>query len=663
MLRELHISNLAIIENIDIDLAAGLNVFTGQTGAGKSLILGSMELLLGLRDGGQDAATFVRPGCAEARVSGLFEVAGGDLAQRLGQILDQPMAPGEPILITRRVSSAGRSSVSVNGLPATAGMLRQAGQLLVDIHGQHDQQFLLKPANQTAILDAFADATDTRRQFAQTLGELRDCQRRLAELRLSEDRRLEALELYRFQIEEIDSAGLRPGEYEQVRDRYNVLRNATHLQDLSAQMLGGLCDGDDTVLERLGALQRCGQELVRMDAGLASLSTQLEQAGELLGDAARVLERYRDSLEADPSELAAVEERLDVLNRMIHKYARSAEPGGDPVSAVLDYRRQTGLKVEQLDADAQALGELDSRIARLGKALAATGQRLSALRRKAAARLKPLVEAQFHDLEMHEATFEVSLAALAADDPAIDSTGLDELEFLVRTNPGQETLPLRKIASGGEISLIMLALKTILADKDQVSVLVFDEIDANIGDRLGATIGRKMRALAHGRRPGGTRQTDGRQQTGAQRQTDARDSECNARGKAAPRAKGASPAGGATPADADSQLHSTSASEPDPRACDCQIICITHLSQIAACADHHLHIRKEVVEADGARQTVATVRVLAGEDRVRELAEMMAGSRATDATIAHARNLLAPAGPKCQAPRPREKVRTCAVRC
>ena len=663
MLRELHISNLAIIENIDIDLAAGLNVFTGQTGAGKSLILGSMELLLGLRDGGQDAATFVRPGCPEARVSGLFEIAGGDLAQRLGQILDQPMAPGEPILITRRVSSAGRSSVSVNGLPATAGMLRQAGQLLVDIHGHHDQQFLLKPANQTAILDAFADATDTRRQFAQTLGELRDCQRRLAELRQSEDRRLEALELYRFQIEEIDSAGLRPGEYEQVRDRYNVLRNATHLQDLSAQMLGGLCDGDDTVLERLGALQRCGQELVRMDAGLASLSTQLEQAGELLGDAARVLERYRDSLEADPSELAAVEERLDVLNRMIHKYARSAEPGGYPVTAVLDYRRQTGLKVEQLDADAQALGELDSRIARLGEALAATGQRLSALRRKAAARLKPLVEAQFRDLEMHEATFEVSLAARAADDPAIDSTGLDEMEFLVRTNPGQEMLPLRKIASGGEISRIMLALKTILADKDQVSVLVFDEIDANIGDRLGATIGRKMRALAHGRRPGGTRQTGGTRQIGGQRQTDARNSECSARGKAAPRAKGASPAGGVTPAEPDPKTHSTPPSAADPQACDCQIICVTHLSQIAACADHHLHIRKEVVEADGTRQTVATVRVLAGEERVRELAEMMAGSRATDATIAHARNLLAPAGPKHQAPRPREKVQTCAVRC
>jgi DNA repair protein RecN (Recombination protein N) len=372
-------------------------------------------------------------------------------------------------------------------------------------------------------------------------------------------------------------------------------------------MLGALRDGDDTALDRVGALQRCGQELVRMDAGLTNLSVRLEQAGELLGDAARALDRYQDALEVDPSELAAVEERLDVLNKMIHKYAKAAEPGGDPVSAVLEYRREVGLKVEQLDADAQALGELDRRIAQCQKALTATGQRLSALRHKAAARLRPLVEAQFRELEMHEATFEVSLATLAADDPAIDSTGLDEMEFLVRTNPGQETLPLRKIASGGEISRIMLALKTILADKDQVSVLVFDEIDANIGDRLGATIGRKMRALAHGQRPDGARQ-----------------------GKTAPQGKAVPPAGAAQ------------------AACACQIICITHLSQIAACADHHLQIRKEVVETGGARQTLTAVRVLTGEDRVKELAEMMAGTRATDATIAHARNLLAPAGPKCE---------------
>lgn len=615
MLRELHISNLAIIENIDIELAPGLNVFTGQTGSGKSLILGALELLLGLRGGGGDAALFVRPGCPEARVSGLFEIAGADLAERLGGALDQPLATDEPILITRRVSAAGRSSVSVNGLPATAGMLREAGQMLVDIHGQHDQQFLLKPANQLAILDAFAGAEETRRQFAETLAELRASQRRLAELRDSEEKRLDSLELYRFQIDEIDAVALSPGEYDEARVRYNVLRNASHLQALSAQTLDALADGEDTVLERVGALQQCGQELVRMDPGLAGFAAQLAQASELLGDAARCLERYQDALDADPSQLAEVEDRLDVLNRMIHKYARSAETSGDPVAAVLEYRRQIGLKVEQLEADAQALGDLDAGIARSAQALAATGKRLTELRSKAGRRLKPLIETQFRELEMNEATFEVAISSRPADDAAIDSSGLDAMDFMVRTNPGQDMLPLRKIASGGEISRIMLALKTILAGQDQVTVLIFDEIDANIGDRLGATIGRKMRALAHGLRPGVKAQ----------------------------------PAAGQS-------AKVTSTNDGDSQAdANCQIICITHLSQIAACADHHLQIRKEVVvnddnagkdgsAADGAdsgdRRTVAKVRVLTGEQRVQELAEMMAGTSATAATITHARNLL-----------------------
>ncbi len=586
MLRELHISNLAIIEKVDIELAAGLNVFTGQTGAGKSLILGALELLLGLRGGGEEAATFVRPGSAEARVSGLFEVS-PRTAQRVGEIVDQPLSPGEPILITRRVSAAGRSSVSVNGSPVTAAMLREAGQLLVDIHGQHDQQFLLKPANQMQILDAFADAGDARERFADILRQLRQRQQRLADLRESESRRLSELDLYRFQIDEIDKAELQAGEYETIKARYSVLKNAAQLKAQSSQVLEGLSEGEDTLLDRVATLQRGVQELLRMDATLAGLSGQFEQAAETLHDAARDLSRYQDALDIDPSELAAVEERLDVLNRVIHKYARTAPAGSDAVDAVLAYRRTIGLKVEALEADAQALGDLDRQIATSLAELAAAGELLTRLRRSAGRRLKSLVESQFRDLEMHEATFEVHLQTRGPNDPAIDLSGLDEMDFMVRTNPGQELLPLRKIASGGEMSRIMLALKTILADKDQVSVLVFDEIDANIGDRLGATIGRKMRALANGERVG------------------------------------KKPAAPAAPA---AQPH--------------QIICITHLSQIAACGDHHLQISKEVVTRGGQRQTLAAVRVLEGEDRVSELAAMMAGANATAATLTHARTLL-----------------------
>ena len=586
MLRELHISNLAIIENVDVELAPGLNVFTGQTGAGKSLILSSLELLLGLRGGGEDAAMFVRPGSQEARVSGLFEISSPATAERLGQILDQAISPHEPILITRRVSALGRSSVSVNGSPATAAMLREAGQLLVDIHGQHDQQFLLKPANQLSILDAFAEAIDERQRFAEKLRDLRECQRRLRDLRETEDRRLEAMDLYCFQIDEIDQADPQPGEYEQVRTRYSVMKNASHLQAQTAEVLHGLSEGEDTVLDRLGSLKRCVRELLRMDDSLADMASQFEQADDILQDGARSLSRYQDRLDVDGRELAEVEERLDVLNRLIHKYARTAQPGEDPVDAVLAYRQQIGLKVEQMQSDTQTLGKLGQQIEESMKQLADIGARLTRLRRQAAKRLNSLIEAQFHELEMREASFDVEIRSCSADDSAVDSSGLDETEFLVRTNPGQEMLPLRKIASAGEMSRIMLALKTVLADKDQVSVLVFDEIDANIGDRLGATIGRKMQALVHGRRTGG---------------------------KSVP---------------------------PDAGAH--QIICVTHLSQIAACGDHHLQISKEIVGPDNDRRTVAKVRVLDGEDRVRELADMMAGKGATEATIAHARNLLGP---------------------
>lgn len=590
MLRGLHIANLAIIEKVDIELAAGLNVFTGQTGAGKSLILGALELLLGLRSGGEEAALFVRPGSSEARVSGVFEIDSAELAERLGELLDQPITPAEPILITRRVSAAGRSSASVNGLPVTAAMLREAGQLLVDIHGQHDQQFLLKPANQLMILDAFADAAAERRRFAEALHDLRGRQQRLRELRETEQRRAEAVELYRFQVEEIDKAELRCGEFETVRARYCVLKNAAHLKTQSSQVLLGLSEGDDTLLERLSAVEHRVRDLLRVDGSLADLAAQFEHARESLHDAARTLERYQDRLDVDEGELARVEERLDVLNRLIHKYGKAAAGAApDAVDAVLAYRREIGSKLDHLDGDAKALTELEGQIARGQAALGEIGQRLSRMRRQAAKRLKTLVETEFRDLEMFEATFDVDIRTRSAGDPAVDSSGLDEMDFLVRTNPGQDSLPLRKIASGGEISRIMLALKTILADKGQVTVLIFDEIDANIGDRLGATIGRKMRALAGGRSAGG---------------------------KAA-------------------------ATAAEPR---CQIICITHLSQIAACGDHHVRIAKEVVGADDGRQTVATARVLTGESRAREIAEMMAGRNVTETALAHARNLLAAAG-------------------
>ncbi|MCE5276412.1 MAG: DNA repair protein RecN [Planctomycetaceae bacterium] len=583
MLCELHISNLAIIEKVDIEFGPGLNVFTGATGAGKSLILGALELLLGLRGGGEDAAMFVRPGSGEARVSGVFEVARPAMAAALGRLLDQEIAPSEPIVMTRRVLASGRSSVSVNGNAVTAAMLRQAGELLVDIHGQHDQQFLLKNANQLQILDAFADALELREQFAAVFSQLRDNRQRLADLKASCQARDDQLDLYRFQMEEIDAAAPAPGEYARTKSRYSVLKNLARLKEQSLAVLGGLAEGDEAVLDNLGRLSAAVKDLVRLDESLGELAVQFEQGEDILRDAARTLERYQDKLDVDEGQFEKTQQRLDELNAIIHKYARSAA-GDDPLAAVLEYRRVIGEKAAALEADSQSLGGLEEEIAKLQRRLGQVGPELSRRRKDAGKRLKTLVEAQFAELEMPEATFDVEIVSRKADEPGVDGTGLDAVDFLVRTNPGQERLALRKIASGGELSRIMLALKTILADKDQITVLVFDEIDANIGDRLGATIGRKMRALAKG--SGGSKKTP-----------------------------------------ANSHAH--------------QIICITHLSQIAACADHHLQISKDVVDGADGRQTSASVRVLEGEARVRELAEMMAGKNPTPATLTHAKQLLA----------------------
>lgn len=582
MIRQLHISNLAIIEKVDIEFAPGLNVFTGQTGAGKSLILGALQLLLGLRGGGGDTAMFVRPGSDEARVSGVFEMDSPELAQRLAGILDQPIAVGEPLLITRRVGASGRSSVSVNGLPVTAAMLREAGQYLVEIHGQHDQQFLLRSANQLLVLDSFAQAGELRAEFAQAWRQLRESQRRMEELRASQEQRDSLIDLYRFQIEEIDQAGLTPGEYASLRNRHSVLKNRAHLKEQAGVIFDGLSEAEGSVLDRLGTLSHALRQLARTDASLVPLAQQMEEGEGNLRDAARALSRYQDALDMDGDDLPQVEQRLDVVNRLLHKYARSVPAGEDPVEAVLAHRRSVGAKLAELESDTVTLDGLAERMARLQRQLGELGGKLSRTRSQAAKRLKALVESQFRELEMPDATLDIELQRRDASDPQVDSSGLDAVEFLVRTNPGQDRLPLRKIASGGEISRIMLAIKTILADKDDIGVLVFDEIDANIGDRLGSTIGRKMQALA----------------------------------------RGAGASGGAAR----------------------QLICITHLSQIAAAADHHLGISKVVVGSGASRQTVAQVRVLTGEQRAAELAAMMAGASATAATLMHARSLLERAG-------------------
>jgi len=572
LLRELHITNLALIEDLTVELTEGLNAFTGQTGAGKSLILGAFELLLGLRSTA-GAADLVRPGAEEARISGVFELHDADRAAEAATLCDQTLAPGDPLLITRKLFASGRTSVSINGQPATAGMARALGEALVDIHGQHDHQFLLKPANQLLILDAYAEATGLRQAFAERWQRLRELRQAQTELDASRTLRKQQLELYEFQASEIDDAEPTEGEFAELHARHKVLANLSKLQQDAGKAHAALYEADGSVTERLQAIAHVLIDLADLDDDLAPIAEQVRVATLSLQEASFELSRYLDRLDHDPAEASEVERRLDTLNRLIHKYG-SGKPCDDPLNEVLTFRAQLAEQIDALRAQDDDLAGIDSQITAAETELHTLGEQLTAKRQAAAKRLRPKVEIQLAELGMAEAKFAVGI-----EPGQVGPHGPDAVEMMVQTNPGQEIAPLRKIASGGETSRIMLALKSILADSDRISVLVFDEIDANIGGRLGSVIGRKLRELA-------------------------------------------------------SAPSSTS---------NHQVLCITHLPQIAAFADRHFRITKTVHGSGKSKHTRTDLAVVEGKARIEELAEMMAGAKITTTSRKQAQELLAAA--------------------
>ncbi|MEM1109747.1 MAG: DNA repair protein RecN [Planctomycetota bacterium] len=581
MLRELHISNLAVIEDATVEFEPGLNVFTGQTGAGKSLVIGAFEALIGLRK----ATDMIRPGAAEARISGVFELDTPELASALTAALDQTIETGDEMLITRKLFASGRSSLSVNGQPATAAMMRRAADLLVDIHGQHDHQFLLKPSNQLTILDAFAGCVDLRETFAAGFAERRDLLHEKEELAASATLRKQQLELYEFQADEIDAAELQAGEFPELQARENVLGNVQKIKGEAGAAHAALYDAEGSVTERLQAITHLLIDLAEMDPSLESITDHVRSSTLSLQEASFELGRYVERLEHDPAEAAEVADRLNTINRLVQKYGDGA-PSADPVESVLKFREELADQLDHLRGQNHDQSRIDTRIAELDTKLATVGEKLTLARRKAAKKLTPQIEKQLAELGMAEAKLSIEFDRVT-DSPA----GFDAVEIIVQTNPGQDARPIRKIASGGELSRTMLAIKSVLAtagDGQRISVLVFDEIDANIGGRLGSVIGSKLRALA---KP--TDSIGGRKKT----------------------------------------------QQPNH-----QILCITHLPQIAAFADRHFHIVKTVTGKGKAKQTKTTVGTLDGDARITELAEMMAGEKITATSRKQAKELLAAAG-------------------
>ncbi|HEX5831676.1 MAG TPA: DNA repair protein RecN [Gemmatimonadaceae bacterium] len=480
MLTELRIRNFAIIESLTLPLARGFNVLTGETGAGKSIIVGALGLLLGERA----SADLVRTGADKAVVEGTFEVEeGGELAALLdahGIDTDDGL-----LALKRELSAAGRARAWVNGSPVTAGVLAEIGRLLVSLHGQHEAQTLLDSASQRRILDAFAGAAEEAAAVRAAHASLAELRREIGELTRRRQEAETRADYLRHVATEIEDGRLVEGEEVRLEDEARRLEHVEELRSLVEGMRETLDEGEEAVLPRLGHLQRVLAGLQRIDAGTARLQELFDAAFYALEELARETETYEAGIELDPERLAEVQRRRELVFRLTKKY-------GATVAEVLETGRQARAELDLVDTAGLDLRELERRAEEAREALARHAAALSARRREGAERLAQAVDEVMPELGMSDGRLTVALSPCAE----VGADGAEDVEFRVTLNVGYEARALHRVASGGELSRVMLALKTILARLDRTPTLIFDEVDAGIGGRVGLQVGETMRRVA-----------------------------------------------------------------------------------------------------------------------------------------------------------------------
>jgi DNA repair protein RecN (Recombination protein N) len=542
MLRFLSVQNLAVIESLEVEFDPGLNVLTGETGAGKSILVGAVGLLLG----GRASPDLVRTGADSATVQAIF-VRGS----------------GEELMIRRELTGQGRSRAFVNGALATAAALKELGVELVDLHGQHEHQALLDPESHLDVLDQFAGLSDLRRTTEDGFAAMRDARERLETLRQEARERTARAELLQFQLEEIRRASPRPGEDEELVTLRGVLASAEKIRRLCEESYALLYESDGAVLAGLGLVWKRVGELAALEPKFRGFLDARDSIRSQLDDLARVLRDYGAAIDASPARLQQVEDRLALVERLKRKYGPTLD------DVVL--RRQAcedGLRtLETLD---EQVGALEGTLARATAAYLDAARALSAERHRAAPRLCTSLERQLAQLAMARTRVEVRFGDAEPASRQGTSRGLDEAEFYVSPNPGEDLRPLARIVSGGELSRLMLALKTLASTDQPGKTLIFDEVDAGIGGQVARVVGSRLRAL------------------GAR----------------------------------------------------FQVLCITHLPQIAAHAMTHFAIAKNV----RANRTVTSVMRLGREERVEEIARMIGGLAASRGAVASAREMLDAAG-------------------
>ncbi|MCA8977929.1 MAG: AAA family ATPase [Planctomycetes bacterium] len=568
MLHTLHIRNLALIESAEIRFAEGLTVVSGETGGGKSLLVLALALLRGVKA----PATLVRHGSSELQVDGEFHLGAGERSQTIARIVAEVCgAPVEDelLLVTRIIDRAGRNRVRIAGRPATLGALRQLGAVLLEIHGQGDTRALMRPEIQCETLDAFAGTQPLRAEFAATLQQARSIRARLDALTSGERARRQHLEFLRFQHATIAELRLDEGEVEALEAELQILENLDAMQQRLDESLEALQDGDDSASDRLGRATRALQHAAEIDRRLEPSVERLEEIADLVADVGRELQSSRAGLDIDPARLREASARLDEIHAVLKRFG--------PTEA--DLRRNFAAVTAELDAaeDADVAPEgLAAELRELTERCRGLGDKLVRARTKAG---KPFCEricAELRDLGMPHTEVRVAMATpVAAADLLDDATehGPAAVDIEVRINPGEPFHSMRDTASGGELARIVLAVKKTLADQDRVPLLVLDEIDAEIGGRLGLAVGKKLHEVA--------------------------------------------------------RHH--------------QVVIVTHLAPVAAWAQHHFVVRKQVDRAHDGDRTRSTVRLLEPKEIEKELAAMATGDESDGASLRQARRLVAKA--------------------
>lgn len=551
MLELLHIENIAIIEAADIEFAPGFNALTGETGAGKSIVIDSLSAVLGQRT----SRELIRTGAEKAFVSAAFSGMAPELTEELGI---QPEADGT-LLLQREIQTDGKNVCRVNGRPVTVGQLRALGARLLNIHGQHDGQQLLDEEQHIVYLDSFGRMESLAITYAEKYKDFTDIRRQIGALQMDEAEKARRVDTLQYQIEELRRAKLKPGEEEELTARRGMLRNAEKFLDAVAGADYAL-NGDDSGGGALSALRQAQDALggVRhLDDAFGQLYERLGEAYSEVYDIAATVEDKRGELDVSPGELDRVESRMDLLYRLKKKY-------GATVEDMLDYQARCEAELAQIEDAGDTLARLEQALSKAEKEARQAAQALSDARKAAAEQLTAQILTELQQLDMGKIRFAVDFA-----EKPLDSDGMDTVRFLMSANVGEELRPIHKIASGGELARIMLAMKNVLSEQDHVGTMVFDEVDTGVSGRAAQKVAEKMARISRRK----------------------------------------------------------------------QVLCVTHLPQLAAMADTHFSVEK----GERGGRTYTEVRRLDREQRRQELARLTGGSHVSQTMLDGAEELLAQA--------------------